>query len=339
MNPQPGNELNNSALLNGILNKITGRAAATLASNGIPRNWDGIRNALINSFSDHRDESALYTDLSMLSQRSDTPHIFYERVQNLLCTIMTYVELHESLPSTIEAKRELYKKLALQTYVRGLHEPLGSRIRCMRPETLEKALEFAQEELNVLYLKQKHTVQPLFPRRQIGFNSFNNPQMMVPAQQNSLVPIYQNKSNFNPPQFANTYNANPSKFEPYQPSPIFRPPGQGPSRTQQMMRALPRSNMTTGFRIPQRISQQNFPKPMSGISHPNARILPPTPQQQINMNEIYDSDFYNDEYLPDTFYDYYMTPEPCENLTPDQPESEENEQQNFSQDPITAPPE
>lgn len=351
MNPQPGNELNNSALLNGILNKITGRAAATLASNGIPRNWEGIRNALINSFSDHRDESALYTDLSMLSQGSDTPHVFYERVQNLLCTIMTYVELHESLPSTIEAKRELYKKLALQTYIRGLHEPLGSRIRCMRPETLEKALEFAQDELNVLYLKQKHTVQPFTAKRQGNFNPFkfspiNTSQMTIPNQQNSL-PIYQIRPNTNyvpnnPSQAVNQiYNACPPTFGPPQSSPYFRPPGPGFSRTQQMMRALPRSNMTTGFRIPQRTPQPSFPKPMSGISHPNARILPPTPQhpqQQINMNEIHYPELYYDEYLPDYLYDYYTTSDPSENenLTQDQPETE---QQNFSQDPIIDPPE
>ncbi|KAJ0169181.1 hypothetical protein K1T71_014705 [Dendrolimus kikuchii] len=162
VNPTPENELNNAALINGILNKITGPAARMLNSNGIPHDWKGIRGALINSFSDHRDESTLYTDLSILTQVSDTPHIFYERVKNLLSTIMTYVELHECVKTTIEAKRELYNKLELRTFTRGLTEPLGSRVRCMRPESLEKVLLFALEELNVLYLQYRNTPSSLF---------------------------------------------------------------------------------------------------------------------------------------------------------------------------------
>lgn len=145
VNSTPGHELTNLSLINGILNKITGPAGRTLATNGTPSNWQGIRNTLVNNFSDHRDESALYTDLSMLVQGSDTPQVFYERVQNLLSTIMTYVELHDSVETTVEAKRSLYKKLALQAYLRGLNDPLGSRIRCMRPHSLEDALQFAQE--------------------------------------------------------------------------------------------------------------------------------------------------------------------------------------------------
>ncbi|XP_026326336.1 uncharacterized protein LOC113235027 [Hyposmocoma kahamanoa] len=63
---EAGAELNNLCLLNGILNKITGNAARTINSNGIPESWQGVRNALINNFSDQRDETALYNDLSLL---------------------------------------------------------------------------------------------------------------------------------------------------------------------------------------------------------------------------------------------------------------------------------
>lgn len=155
-NPNPGNDVTNLALINGIINKITGNAARALATNGAPQNWNGIRNTLINSFSDHRDESTLYTDLSQLTQGSDSPHIFYERIQNLLSTIITYIEVHDQLETTVQAKRTLYNSLALKTYLNGLEEPLGSRIRCMRPETLEKALQYANKEINVIYLQNKN---------------------------------------------------------------------------------------------------------------------------------------------------------------------------------------
>ncbi|XP_028042721.1 uncharacterized protein LOC114252443, partial [Bombyx mandarina] len=71
----PGNELNNLSLINGILNKITGPAARTINSNGIPENWLGIRTALINNFSDQRDETALYNDLSLLTLANNNDQI------------------------------------------------------------------------------------------------------------------------------------------------------------------------------------------------------------------------------------------------------------------------
>jgi hypothetical protein len=153
---EAGYELSNLALINGILNKVTGSAARLLNSNGIADNWQGIRSALINNFADHRDETALYSDLSLQTQGSSTPQEFYERCQNLFSTIMTYVSLHESVATTIQAKRVLYQKLTLQSYLRGLKDPLGFRIRCMRPDSMEKALEFVQEELNTLYLQQRN---------------------------------------------------------------------------------------------------------------------------------------------------------------------------------------
>nr|XP_034839919.1 uncharacterized protein LOC117996018 [Maniola hyperantus]XP_034839920.1 uncharacterized protein LOC117996019 [Maniola hyperantus] len=68
----PGSEFTNVFLLNGILNKITGTAACTINSNGIPDSWLGIRTALINNFSDQRDETALYHDLSLLKTEEFT---------------------------------------------------------------------------------------------------------------------------------------------------------------------------------------------------------------------------------------------------------------------------
>lgn len=306
VDPTPGNELNNYAVINGILNKITGPAARTLATNGIPSDWNGIRAALINSFSDHRDESSLYSDLSTLSQGNDTPNIFYERIQNLLSTIMTYVELHDNLDTTVDAKRTLYKKLALQTYLKGLREPLGSRVRCMRPPTLEKALEFAQEELNIIYLQNKNSTAATNSARLHNLNnskSFNNVPFKFTNEHSNFVPMQQN---FN-----------------------YRTLHQGPSKTQQAFRALPRSNMSTGFKIPPRQQQhqqlqhrqfaQLGPQPMSGISYPRARTLPPTQRhdwnrhnnqhptnnhREVNFNEHDDFYYDNDNYENDNYENF-----------------------------------
>lgn len=158
--PEAGNEFNNLILINGILNKISGPAARLINSNGIPETWVGIRNALVNNFADQRDETSLYNDLALLTQGSSTPQEFYEKCQNLFSTIITYISLHETVVTTIESKRDLYKKLTLQAFIRGLKDPLGYRIRCMRPETIEKALEFVHEEMNTLYMQQRNDHLP-----------------------------------------------------------------------------------------------------------------------------------------------------------------------------------
>lgn len=61
--------------------------------------------------------------------------------------MMTYVILHESVGTTIEAN--------IYIYITDLKEPVRSHIRCMRPATIEKVLGFIQEELNVMYLHTK----------------------------------------------------------------------------------------------------------------------------------------------------------------------------------------
>lgn len=276
ISPEPGRQLSNLSLINGILNKITGNAARTLATNGIPSDWNGIRLTLINTFSDHRDESSLYTDLSLLVQGTDTIQVFYEKVQHLLCTIMTYVELHESIKTTIESKRALYKKLALQSFLRGLEEPLGSRIRCMRPSTLESALEYAQDELNILYLQKRNKSVPAKEKPQNEqvnpSTSWSHPNFrsVRPANQNSTFQTYPR------PQIQPFGSQYPPQYHPQPARPDqFRQPYPRPTKTQQMFGAPP-TNMSTGFRIPLRQApQNNYPKPMSGISYPVARTLPP----------------------------------------------------------------
>jgi hypothetical protein len=328
----PGSELNNLCLINGILNKITGPAARTINSNGIPDNWLGIRNALINNFSDQRDETALYNDLSLVTQGNSSPQEFYDHCQTLFSTIMTYVSLHETLDTTIEAKRTLYKKLTMQAFVRGLREPLGSRIRCMRPETIEKALEYVQEELNILYMQQRndsapktHSSKPFnlppsnmqLPKPihyQPPMPNWNNMPMQRLPSQPQMVP------RFMPPGQPFKFNTPPNQFQ--HPT---RQPGM-PSRTQQMFRALPnnynpQSNM---FRLNRSQAPQASPTPMSGVQRYIPKTLPPTisghdwrrygnpppnnyfKSREMHVNECIDNSYNDFYYEPDynNYYDY-----------------------------------
>lgn len=279
MSAEAGNELGNLCLLNGILNKITGPAATIINSNGVPDNWLGIRESLINNFADQRDETALYNDLSLATQGHRTTQEFYDHCQTLFSTIMTYVSLHETIATTIESKRLLYRKLSMQAFVRGLQEPLGSRIRCMRPSTIEQALQFVQEEVNILYLQQRNNeihpraqhqqrTQPLTQMPPAPRHGYQPPMMLAPISQRPTFMAPQ-PFKFSPPQNQFKFNAGPQN----------QPQYRMPTRTQQMFSAPPpnynaRSN---AFRIQPRNQPQNFtPKPMSGIQHFTPRALPPT---------------------------------------------------------------
>lgn len=328
--PGPDYELSNLCLINGILNKITGPAARTINSNGIAENWASIRSALINNFADHRDETALYNDLSLLTQGSNTPHEFYERCQSLFSTIMTYISLHENVATTIEAKRDLYKKLTLQSFLRGLKDPLGSRIRCMRPETIEIALQFVQEESNVLYLQQRSQHFPERKPQSTGAdNSFNQGFKIMPNQppMNAMSkPFIYNM----PP---GPSRAPPQMYQPnWKPMPMHFNQNQGPTRTQQMFAARPPNynQQNNSFHMqPRNPPTQNFtgPKPMSGVSHFSTKPLPPTGHdwrkfgnpppsnyfktREMNFNDCYS---YNQEQpvFYDPYYECYYQAEPYE---------------------------
>lgn len=341
-----GNELCNIALLNGILNKVTGPAARLINTNGIPDSWSGIRSALINNFADQRDESALYNDLSLLTQRHSTPQEFYEKCQNLFSTIMTYVSLHETVPTTIEAKRDLYKKLTLQTYLRGLNDPLGSRIRCMRPSSMEKALELVHEEVNTIYLQQRNAYIPEKWTPYQALSTHRPPTL--PTR-----PIL-NWANQRPQQSF----ALPLQRQPWEPN----NPNRIPTRTEQIFSAPPpnyraQSNM---FRLPPRHPMPNqgpsMPRPMSGVSHFDTRPMPlrghdffkqgnPPPgnyfkSREMNFNDVYDYYNYdsneNDQYYYNesdyTKSDYEQCTEPgYSNYTVEETTSENTDNEKISE--------
>lgn len=211
----------------------------------------------------------------------------------------------------------------MQAYVRGLKEPLGSRIRCMRPETIEKALEFVQEELNVIYLQHRNELA----------SDRRPPNLTQPT---SKVP-YLGSSNFMPKNY-NLPSPGPSwqrplpapvhNFQPWRPNVAFQQTPQRtlnqPTRTQQMFRAPPPNYVNNGFRIPHRNAppQNSGPKPMSGVSHFVSKPLPPRipghdwqrfgnpppsnylKAKEVNFNETYDDYNY---YYPDYYYDQYYT--------------------------------
>ncbi|CAH2108866.1 unnamed protein product [Euphydryas editha] len=127
----------------------------------------------------------------------------------------------------------------MQAYVRGLKEPLGSRIRCMRPETIEKALEFVQDELNVMYLQ--HRNESVTDRRS---SSLTQPRPKKPYLGYSNLNMFKNYNLSSPgPSWQRPIPAPVHSFQPWRPNFSFNQAPQRnlnqPTRTQQMFRAPP----------------------------------------------------------------------------------------------------
>lgn len=250
----------NATLLNGILNKITGNAEDVLNISGNNTSWADIRRTLIENFADQRDETTLNRDLTLLRQGNETPQDFYVRCQQMLSKIINFVNLNIHDDSIKTVKRTFYTEQALQTFIAGLKDPIGSQIRCMQPTTLPMALKYVQKEQNIRY------IQTTFPSSSSSKNvevrqptTFNMPIAKLPvAMPQQRGPTGNAMGNPNP--FTHTYR-------------VFRGPGpvqnqgfkphQNNFQNPNKFNNAPRPQFNYGAQARPHVSEQ---KPMSGVS-------------------------------------------------------------------------
>ena len=160
----------NIFILKSILNKLRGNAKTAVNINHVTT-WDEVRDTLNRNFGDQRDEVCLIRDLVLLKQNNESPTHFYDRIITILNLLCSYIKNYEPTEQGKIIKKDLYKKLALKTFLAGLSEPLGSAIRAMRPEDLQAALAFINEERNVRYYQKTNI-------------NYNNKQDSLPNKNN-----------------------------------------------------------------------------------------------------------------------------------------------------------
>lgn len=215
----------NIYLLNSLIGKLSGNAKLIVNVQNVT-NWDQLKDVLYRNFADRRDEACLNRDLVMLRQNpNESAQDFYDRCLEILNLLCSYVDAHETTLAA-STKRDLYKKLALKTFLSGLREPLGNTIRCMRPKDLTEAIQLVLEENNIKYFQG---------------NSFsqNKPQNFKQNQQNSKPQQHFNnfRPNFNtqPRHNFDNFNQQPHNFNPkpfpsqpinIRPNPNYVPPRQ-----------------------------------------------------------------------------------------------------------------
>lgn len=250
-----GNPTNfrNIYIIHSLIGKLSGNAKLVVNIQNV-KTWNELKNTLYRNFADQRDEACLNRDLVLLRQRpNEKPQQFYDRCLEILNLLCNYVDMHEPDDASKNLKRNLYYNLGLKTFISGLKEPLGTTIRCMKPENLGQAIQYVIKEDNIRYFQNltdtskshfkptppHHKPQPIirnsmgnvnlnpFPNWSTNENSTQSQSYLPPQQfpiqsgfnrQSSRYPTnYQGNGTYRPNQ--NVFRSDPRKPLP-QPTPM-----------------------------------------------------------------------------------------------------------------------
>lgn len=133
--------------LQAIRCKITGEADAVLEIYGTTLNWEEIKSHLIAYYNDKRDVTTLTRELFQLQQYT-TIEEFFGKVQRQLSLLINYTNVNVDNTQSRKDRTEIYIDNALNVFLAGLKEPIGSNVRARQPKTLKEAFDAAIEERN-----------------------------------------------------------------------------------------------------------------------------------------------------------------------------------------------
>lgn len=248
---EPGAYIN-KLLLSAARNRLKGAALEVVTGQTI-NSWNDLKLLLIENFGDQRSELNLKIDISRLKQFSkETPIEYFNRCRSLLAILKSKIALGDDDQIIKEYKITEAKNLTLTAYTSGLIEPLGSFIRGRAPQTLEIALTYVKNELDIRYFQNLNS-KISQPNKPTTFQNFSKPTTFQNFNRSNFIPqrfTQYPQQNYYPPQFRTNqspvYKLNPNT-----------PPQTFPGFQQRNIK----SNQNA-FR-PQRNFQSNFrPEPM-----------------------------------------------------------------------------
>lgn len=246
-----------------IRSKIVGEADQILEIYGTPLTWDDIKNNLITYYSDKRDPVTLTREMFQL-QQVGTIEDFYGKIQNILSHLINHANIEIKDERVRNDRVETYKDNALQVFLAGIKEPIGSNVRARQTKTLKQAFDASIEEQN---FQQKTGLSKITPPARPAKFPFT-------FQNNMPFRKQPNTSNFQPnaPRPNPTYN---SRINP-EPSYYLNPPNIFP-RT---YNSQPYNNFK---------QQQNYVPNIPRLPVPNKNVFAPKPfsvQQKPEPMEV-----------------------------------------------------
>lgn len=137
-------------VLKTIRRKIKNEANDILVSNNTPTNWNEIKEVLRLYYADKRDLMTLDNQLKAMSRKQhESIETYYSRVREMITLISSAIATDETWKGHEPALIKLYNMMALDTFIRGLGEPLSMFCKNYKPNSLAAAYHYCVEFLNL----------------------------------------------------------------------------------------------------------------------------------------------------------------------------------------------
>ncbi|XP_039233634.1 uncharacterized protein LOC120322408 [Drosophila yakuba] len=142
-------------LLGTIRDKIKGRAHEALNVCDVLLSWDDIKANLKRLYSSKKAEEMLVRELHNFPDGLTMGKLYYSTAK-IRSELMSLAREADPSGQSLAAKRDQYDRFCLNAFLVGLKDSLRLAIRYQRPETIEKAYEYGQIELNFSRSLNKH---------------------------------------------------------------------------------------------------------------------------------------------------------------------------------------
>lgn len=175
----------NHFLLNFIQSKLTGQARAIISTKNIT-DWNSLKTAITENFTDQRDDTSLLSELLSLKQRANEDALsFSNRCRYIEQLLISNLSCNEQNANTRVLKATIYSQQTLKAFLGGLRNPLGMVVRSTKPQNIESALKFIISEENYEYR------DGMFSKNKNSSNNNSNKPTPRPFYERPHVPQFQ----------------------------------------------------------------------------------------------------------------------------------------------------
>lgn len=185
-------------LIKTIRRKIKGEANDALITSNTPTQWENIKEVLKLYYADKRDLMTLDNQLKSLNRnKTESIESYYSRVRELVTLISSAISMDDQWRGNEVILMKLYNQIALDTFIRGLGDPLSRFCKNFRPQSLAQAYSYCVDYLNLdarnapVSIAAWHPIPTAAPRQHSappGFNRNSNEKPPIPPRQIQNIP-------------------------------------------------------------------------------------------------------------------------------------------------------
>lgn len=149
-----------------VRSKIIGEAREVLIASGNPKEWEDIKEILLNSFGDKRDITSHIQSLFIIKQGKLPLIEYYHKLKSIDTAIKSSAAQLDDYKKSMEAINKLISLMSLTRYIDGLNgEQISMYVRSYRPKTLEEAHDITMQHLNATFRQKMENRQfPSLPK-------------------------------------------------------------------------------------------------------------------------------------------------------------------------------